>query len=306
MDQSMAMLSPSSSVTADEMAARTFLARYSSGTRETYRYALAKLFTWCQEQHTHPLKLKRPVLELYVRWMEESGLTRATVAHQLGVVRGYFKYAAIDEYIIKSPADSVRVPRAFEDDSLLIGLDRLELGSLLQAARASNPTEWALVVLMAMLGLRVSEACSIRIEDYQHHERGYRVLKFVGKGSKPATIPLPVPVQRALDAAAGERTSGTLLLRQSGRCKGAPYTRGSVRPVVERLARNAKLDKHVHAHMLRHAFVAAALDAGVPLRDVQIAARHADPRTTARYDRARFQLDRHAVHTVAAFLASAS
>jgi integrase len=36
----------------------------------------------------------------------------------------------------------------------------------------------------------------------------------------------------------------------------------------------------------RHAFITAALDAGVPLRDVQEAASHADPRTTMRYDRA--------------------
>jgi hypothetical protein len=35
------------------------------------------------------------------------------------------------------------------------------------------------------------------------------------------------------------------------------------------------------------------LDAGVSLRDVQITARHADPRTTMRYDRARKNLDRH-------------
>jgi integrase len=39
--------------------------------------------------------------------------------------------------------------------------------------------------------------------------------------------------------------------------------------------------------MLRHTFVTTMLDAGVSLRDVQIAARHADPRTTMRYDRAR-------------------
>ena len=39
-----------------------------------------------------------------------------------------------------------------------------------------------------------------------------------------------------------------------------------------------------------------ALDAGVPLRDAQILARHADPRTTEHYDRARGNLDRHAVH----------
>ena len=50
----------------------------------------------------------------------------------------------------------------------------------------------------------------------------------------------------------------------------------------------------------------AALDAGVPLRDVQEAASHADPRTTMRYDRARVSLDRHATYVVAAFLAGAA
>ena len=46
------------------------------------------------------------------------------------------------------------------------------------------------------------------------------------------------------------------------------------------------------------------LDAGVDLRDVQIAARHADPRTTMRYDRARQNLDRHPNYILAAYMAS--
>jgi hypothetical protein len=48
-----------------------------------------------------------------------------------------------------------------------------------------------------------------------------------------------------------------------------------------------------------------SFDAGVPLRDVQIAARHADPRTTTRYDRARNNLDRHDSYIVTAFIAQA-
>ena len=40
------------------------------------------------------------------------------------------------------------------------------------------------------------------------------------------------------------------------------------------------------------------------LRDVQIAARHADPRTTMRYDRARKNLDRHPNYILAAYMAS--
>ena len=44
----------------------------------------------------------------------------------------------------------------------------------------------------------------------------------------------------------------------------------------------------------------------MPLRDVQEAVSHADPRTTMRYDRARGSLDRHATYIVAAYLAGAA
>lgn len=47
----------------------------------------------------------------------------------------------------------------------------------------------------------------------------------------------------------------------------------------------------------------AALDAGVPLRDVQIAARNADPRTTTCYDRRRHNFDRPAAYLVVACVA---
>ena len=60
----------------------------------------------------------------------------------------------------------------------------------------------------------------------------------------------------------------------------------------------------MHPHTLRHTFVTTMLDAGVDLSDVQIATRHADPRTTMRYDRARKNLDRHPNYILAAHMAS--
>jgi hypothetical protein len=56
----------------------------------------------------------------------------------------------------------------------------------------------------------------------------------------------------------------------------------------------------------RHTFITAALDAGVPLRDLREPASRADPRTTMRYDRGRHSLDRHATYVVFAFFAGAS
>jgi integrase/recombinase XerD len=46
--------------------------------------------------------------------------------------------------------------------------------------------------------------------------------------------------------------------------------------IVRKTARRAGIAKAVTPHTLRHAFITAALDAGVPLRDVQEAASHAD------------------------------
>lgn len=76
--------------------------------------------------------------------------------------------------------------------------------------------------------------------------------------------------------------------------------------IVRRLAKRAGIDKRISPHSLRHSFITAALDAGVPLRDVQEAASHADPRTTVRYDRGRGSLDRHATYIVSTFVAGAS
>jgi site-specific recombinase XerD len=83
---------------------------------------------------------------------------------------------------------------------------------------------------------------------------------------------------------------------------GESHRRHGAERIVRKAARRAGIGKAVTPHTLRHAFITAALDAGVPLRDVQEAASHADPRTTMRCDRACGSLDRHATYIVAAYI----
>lgn len=308
MSQSTALASPfqPTSASRSELAAMTFLAAYTGATYETYRTTLNVLFNWFAKAGTDPLDATRPVLELFGRYLEnERHNSPVTVVHHLSIVKCFYRMCAIDDLIQKSPAEHLRLPRIFHDESRTLGLDRSELGALIQTARASSPNDAALVTLLGMLGLRVSEACAVRVEDFQDEERGHRVLRVVGKGGKPATIPLPVPVWRTLDAAAGDRTSGALLTRPGTRYTG-PMNRKSAAIRVQHLCRKAGITKHITPHSLRHAYITACLDAGAPLRDAQIAARHSDPRITARYDRARHNLDRHANHLVASFLAGAA
>ena len=64
--------------------------------------------------------------------------------------------------------------------------------------------------------------------------------------------------------------------------------------------------RHADPFSTRATMLSTSFDAGVPLRDVQEAASHADPRTTMRYDRARASLDRHATYIVATYIAGAA
>jgi integrase/recombinase XerD len=111
-------------------------------------------------------------------------------------------------------------------------------------------------------------------------------------------IPLVPRVARTIDLVLGERCEGPILHRRDGE----RLDRRTAHRWVRSIGKKAGLG-FVHPHILRAAFIMAALDAGVPLRDVQLAARHADPRTTTIYDRRRENFDRHAAYVVVAFVA---
>ncbi|WP_201749670.1 tyrosine-type recombinase/integrase [Micromonospora sicca] len=186
-------------------------------------------------------------------------------------------------------------------ESPTLGLGHLQFEALITTARKSpNLNDFALVALLGLLGLRIFEACGSNIADLGE-EHGHRVLRVRGKGGKVVLVPLPPAVARAIDRAVDERTSGPILRNTHGR----RMDRHAATRRLKHLAQAAGIRMpRMHPHMLRHTFVTTMLDAGLSLRDVQIAARHADPRTTMRYDRARKNLDRHPNYILAAYMAS--
>ncbi len=106
----------------------------------------------------------------------------------------------------RSPAVHVRRPR-LDYESHATGLDRNEVGALLVAAGLASASEHALVSLLAINGLRVSEALGADI-DALGLERGHRTLTVLRKGGKVVTIPLAPRTARAIDLAIGERVDG--------------------------------------------------------------------------------------------------
>ena len=232
--------------------------------------------------------------------MADCGRARVTIGRRLCTIAGFYRYAVEEDLLNHSPAAHVRRPR-LDYESHAVGLDRNEVGALLVAAGLGAPAEHALLTLLAINGLRISEALGADI-DRLGIARRHRTLTVLRKGGKIVTSPLAPRTARAVDLAIGDRLDGPIFLRPDGQ----RMDRHCAARIVRRVARRAGVDKHITPHTRRHASITAALDAGVRLRDVQEAASHADPRTTMRYDRARVSLDRHATYIVAAFLTGAA
>jgi integrase/recombinase XerD len=288
---------PADSFDEAELAAAAFLAGYSERTLDAYRHDLRTYFQWASDVGLAVLEVNRPHIELYRKALVQRGLAAATIDRRLSTVCTFYRYAHIDGRIAKNPAQFVRRPRIHPSERR--GLDRTELGTFLFTAERFDHDHAALAVLLGLNGLRVSEACATNVEDLAF-ERGHRTLRIIGKGNKPALVPLVPRAARTIDLAVGERHGGPILRRADGQ----RLERRTAHRWVVAIAKRAGLGS-VHPHMLRSAFIMAALDAGVPLRDVQIAARHSDPRTTTIYDRRRENFDRHAAYVVVAYVAGA-
>ena len=130
-----------------------------------------------------------------------SRCARATVTRRLSTIAGFYKYAVEEELLDHSPAAHVRQPRV-DYESHAAALDPNELGALLVAAGLGPPPEHPLISLLALNGLRISEATGADIE-HLGLERGHRTLTITRKGGKVVTIPLAPRTARAIDLAIG-------------------------------------------------------------------------------------------------------
>jgi site-specific recombinase XerD len=284
-----------------KLALAGFLARYREPTLTSYRVDLRCYLRWCTEVDVQPLRVTRAQLEMYLRHLEASEYAPATVSRRFCTVASFLRYAVIDGLIPTNPADAVTRPKVEWQGQKRTVLHPLEFAALLAAARAAGGCDHALVALLGMIGLRVSEACHADVDDIRY-QSGYEILHVIGKGSKPADIPLPIPVLRAIRDAVGDREHGPILLNNFGR---RLDTGGAARR-LRRLCARAGIGHPISPHSLRRTFCTTGLVAGVAIRDMQVAMRHSDPRTTMRYDMAQANLDRHAAHAVAAYLAGMS
>lgn len=287
----------------DQLAGRWLASLPRPATRDAYRNDLRAWLDFLTGYGLEPLAADRGTVDAWRVTMEEEPspvtgrpLAPATVARRLSAIRSFYEYAEDLGLIARNPAEKVKAPRV-SSSSPTLGLDRGQAEDFLDAASREDALTYALAVTLLYLGLRVSEALALTVEDF-HTERGHRVARVKGKGGRLDNVPVPPLVTDTLDALLDGRTSGPLFLTPAGE----PLNRHAAAYRVRKVAKAAGIAGRISPHSLRHTAATLALDSGAPLHKVQDFLRHADPGTTQRYNRARQALDGHAAYSLAAYL----
>jgi len=150
----------------------------------------------------------------------------------------------------------------------------------LLGASEVDERDCAILTLLCFTGLRVSEACALRINDIDFGEKVIRVES--GKGGKGRMVIFEDRTAKTL--------KGWLAVRKASdhdvvftNQKGGPITVRSVERIVERYKHDADIQKVVTPHVLRHTFATTLLRRGMDIRFIQVILGHASVATTQIY-----------------------
>jgi len=207
-------------------------------------------------------------------------LATATQARKLSAVKSLLSFGHRTGYLVVNVGAAVRLPKI--KDALAERI--LDMDAVLHMlALERNPRNKALLRLLYLGGLRISEACGLRVRDLQPNGDAGQITVF-GKGGKTRVVLLKASMWTDLARLRGAIPDAAVFRSREG---GGALDPSQVHRIVKIAAKRAGLSEAVSAHWLRHAHVSHALDRGAPVHLVQATVGHASLATTSRYAHAR-------------------
>ena len=212
----------------------------------------------------------------------------ATVARKVAAVKSFYGFLAAEGLIANDPTEQLKSPQVGK--TLPRALTVAEVDELLeQPARRNTPEarrDKAMLELLYATGLRVTELISLDVNDIAL-ESDPVTVRCIGKGERERILPLH---QRPVDELrqyifhvrpklVRNRRETALFVNR----RGERLTRQGFWLILKNYAREAKLDKAITPHTLRHTYATHMLSGGMPLRNVQDALGHASISTTQIY-----------------------
>ena len=265
----------------------------SRNTRAAYLADFEQFGEHCKLSGVEVLNARRVDVDSFrLRLVEVQGRRPSSVTRAISAVSSFYEYCIDVEALDNNPTRRVKRPRSGEGHVVETpGMPWADVLRLIDSARTVD--ERALLVVLAYMGLRVSEALSLDV-DCIRVEGEHSFITVTGKGGTVDRCPLVAEVLEVFAAVrATGRMSGPLILGANGE----RMIRTRAATIVRALSRKV-LGVEVGPHSLRVAGTTELLRRGVPLHLVQAWARHRSPVTTQGYNRRRGLFEGHAAYAL--------
>lgn len=262
-----------------------------AGSRGVYRRDVNYFLTWWQADYAPvllqsergdprpPIEAKRPDLEQFLLHLGslEEPISPATINRRIAVVSSFYERACEDEDLEIEVNPCSRLKRPKIDNDARSGLSAPEAGQLLRTAREwPDDTEGTVVLLLLLVGLRVSEAVSLT-SDQVIRDGGHVKIDPVRKGKDGRQLLVVDEPDLANRLTTRAKTGGRLF---------PGLSRFAAARAVAKLGKAAGLEQPLFPHLLRHTFVTQLLRSGIDIETVRDLAGHSSIDTTQRYAKA--------------------
>ena len=263
--------------------------RVSTHTLDAYRRDLQHFTAWCKQQNQTPETLSKPAhIRQYLSYCHHQDLAARSIQRRLSCLRGYYQHGIRQGIGNIDPTTGVRAPK--NPRKLPASLDVDQIAQLMRIP-GDQPLDFrdrAIIELFYATGLRLSELAALQAQALHHHQG---LLRVTGKGNKQRQVMLGRQADLAIQAwlsvrdclAAPEETA--LFVSQRGQY----LSHRAIQRVIERRALQQGIPRHMHPHILRHAFASHLLASSSDLRAVQELLGHADISTTQIYTHLDYQ-----------------
>lgn len=205
------------------------------------------------------------IVRSFIGRMSEKKLKRKSIARKLAAMRSLFRYLSREGIVIENPVQTVITPKIGKNLPRFLFEEHMEkLLDVSQQDPRFGYRDQVIVELLYGSGLRVSELVGLNKADVALDDCLIRVR---GKGKKERIVPLTDPAVTAIKYYLSQRRDqeeALILNYQDTRLSAR-----SVRRILDKLEKEAKLNQHIHPHMLRHTFATHLLEGGADLRSVQ-------------------------------------
>jgi integrase/recombinase XerD len=295
----------------DPRSAAPFVNRsVSEETRRAYRRAVTDFFQFVGGKH--PVEVTPADVLGWRDRLRSQRKGAATVAFKLSVVRSFFEYLRAGGVVPLNPASTKLVtPPELPSEPSGRALTAKEVRYLLTGPDREKPEgarDYALMLVMLRLSLRVAEVCSLRTSSVKW-SHGRWTLRCKVKGGREEVWPLPKDVKEAIDhyvkldrarrEIAHSHGEHAFLFQPHTNYRTLDFDKAlstrMVQKIVKRWADYSRLGD-LSPHDLRRTAITRALESGLTYRQVQMMSKHRDPKTVMRYDHSRENLDQNAVN----------